>query len=97
MDIIVPVRLRERHWDGYRRVMASGQTEYAGRMLAVPAVRADEARISVEFTVTLLRDGEGTLWGIGAIMRDVTARWHEQRELRRELESLKRDVASPAG
>jgi PAS domain S-box-containing protein len=97
LDIIVPAKLRERHWDGYRRVMASGQTEYAGRMLAVPAVRADGTRISVEFTVTLLRDGEGTLWGIGAIMRDVTARWYEQRELRRELDTLKRDVASPAG
>jgi PAS domain S-box-containing protein len=97
LDIIVPAKLRERHWEGYRRVMASGQTEYAGRMLAVPAVRADGTRISVEFTVTLLRDSEGTLWGIGAIMRDVTARWHEQRELRRELETLKRDVASPTG
>jgi len=97
LDIIVPAKLRERHWEGYRRVMASGQTEYAGRMLAVPAVRADGARISVEFTVTLLRDWEGTLWGIGAIMRDVTARWHEQRELRRELETLKREAPSPAG
>ncbi len=63
----------------------------------VPAVRADGTRISVESTVTLLRDLEGTLWGIGAIMRDVTARWYEQRELRRELYTLKRDVASPAG
>ena len=95
LDIIIPEKLRDRHWEGYRRVMASGETDYAGRMLAVPAVRSNGARISVEFTVTLLRDSQGALWGIGAIMRDVTARWHEQRELRREMETLKRDATLP--
>lgn len=89
LDIIIPAKLRDRHWEGYRRVMATGQTSYAGRMLAVPAVRADGTRISVEFTVNLLRDAAGTVWGIGAIMRDVTSRWEEQRDLRRELEALK--------
>ena len=37
LDIIVPDKLRARHWDGYRRVMQTGRTEYAGRTLAVPA------------------------------------------------------------
>jgi PAS domain S-box-containing protein len=95
LDIIIPAKLRDRHWEGYGRVMATGQTHYAGRMLAVPALRADGTRISVEFTVTLLRDAAGTVWGIGAIMRDVTSRWEEQRELRRELESVKREAAAP--
>src|SRR3712207_1766116 len=72
LDLIVPERLRERHWDGYHRVMATGETEYAGRMLSVPALRADGSTISVEFTVTLLRDGSGAIVGIGAIMRDVS-------------------------
>jgi PAS domain S-box-containing protein len=62
LDIIIPEKLRDRHWDGYRRVMATGETDYAGRMLAVPAVRADGSRISVEFTVTLLRDSAGRVW-----------------------------------
>jgi PAS domain S-box-containing protein len=95
LDIIIPAKLRDRHWEGYRRVMATGETDYAGRMLAVPALRADGTGISVEFTVTLLRDAAGAVWGIGAIMRDVTSRWEEQRELRRELESLKREAGAP--
>jgi PAS domain S-box-containing protein len=66
LDIIIPERLRPRHWDGYRRVMQTGETEYAGRMLAVPATRHDGTRISVEFTVTLLYDASGELRGIGA-------------------------------
>lgn len=94
LDIIIPEKLRERHWEGYRRVMATGQTDYAGRMLAVPALRADGSRISVEFTVTLLRDRAGTVCGIGAIMRDVTSRWVEQRAMHRELDDLKRRLAA---
>jgi PAS domain S-box-containing protein len=94
LDIIVPDKLRERHWDGYRRVMQTGQTQYGARTLAVPAMRQDGTRISVEFTVALLRDTGGALVGIGAILRDVTARWEEQRALNRRMADLERELAS---
>jgi len=93
LDLIIPANLRERHWDGYGRVMATGETEYAGRTLAVPALRADGTRISVEFTVTLLTGDDGAVVGIAAIMRDVTAQWEEQRALRRRLAELERALA----
>ena len=93
LDLIIPANLRERHWDGYRRVMATGETEYAGRTLAVPAVRADGTRISVEFTVTLLTGADGAVVGIAAILRDVTRQWEEQRALRRRLAELERALA----
>ena len=97
LDLIVPDKLRQRHWDGYHRVMATGETEYGGRTLSVPAIRADGTRISVEFTVTLLRGDDDSVAGIAAIMRDVTARWEEQRALRRRLAELEREVAARAG
>jgi len=97
LDLIIPEKLRGRHWDGYRRVMETGETEYGGRTLAVPAVRRDGERISVEFTVTLLRDSGGALHGIGAILRDVTAPWEERRALNRRLAELEREVASLRG
>jgi PAS domain-containing protein len=31
LDLIIPERLRERHWAGYQRVMATGHTDYGGR------------------------------------------------------------------
>jgi PAS domain S-box-containing protein len=93
LDLIVPEKLRARHWEGYRKVMATGETEYAGRTLAVPAVRADGARISVEFTVTLF-EVDGAIAGIGAVMRDVTAQWEEQRALRRRIAELERELAA---
>jgi PAS domain-containing protein len=38
LDLIVPERFRERHWAGYKRTMATGQTGYAHDVLRVPAV-----------------------------------------------------------
>jgi PAS domain S-box-containing protein len=96
LDLIIPEKLCDRHWEGYWRVMATGQTAYAGRMLAVPALRADGGRISIEFTVTLLHDPSGAVRGIGAILRDVTARWERQRALQRELQDLQLRAASGA-
>jgi PAS domain S-box-containing protein len=93
LDLIIPENLRDRHWDGYRRVTATGETDYAGRTLAVPALRADGTRISVEFTVTLLTGDDGAVAGIAAILRDVTRQWEEQRALRRRLAELERALS----
>jgi PAS domain S-box-containing protein len=98
LDLIIPEKLRDRHWEGYWRVMATGETAYAGRMLAVPALRADGSRISIEFTVTLLHDPSGAaIWGIAAILRDVTARWEQHRALQHEVQDLRRRVAESDG
>jgi PAS domain S-box-containing protein len=97
LDVIVPEKLRERHWDGYHRVMATGETEYAGRTLAVPALRADGSRLSIEFTVTLLPDDDGSIAGIAAVVRDVTAQWEERRALMRRLAEAERALAERDG
>ncbi|MGE4167877.1 MAG: PAS domain-containing protein [Xanthobacteraceae bacterium] len=86
LDIIIPERLRARHWDGYHAMMASGQSRYAGGdTLAVPALRKDGAQISVEFTLVALHDAAGAVSGLAAVMRDVTARFEELKTLRRQL------------
>ena len=90
LDLIVPESLRARHWEGYNRVMAGGESRYGiGDLLAVPAMRKDGKRISIEFTVLPLRDDGGALLGIAAFLRDATARFEELRALRRELAALK--------
>jgi PAS domain S-box-containing protein len=86
LDIIIPESLRARHWDGYHHVMRTGVSRYgAGEVLAVPGVRKDGSRVSLEFTVVPFRDAEGRLRGIAAILRDVTKRFDEIKELRRRL------------
>jgi PAS domain S-box-containing protein len=83
LDMIIPQSLRQRHWNGYRKTMATGETRYGtGHLLSVPAVRKDGSRISIEFTVTPFHDAAGRMLGIAAIMRDVTKQFEEMKALR---------------
>jgi PAS domain S-box-containing protein len=88
LDLIIPERLRERHWAGYREVMRTGHTRYGTDTLRVPALRKDGQRISIAFTVALLRAADGRITGIAAIMRDETARWQEEQALHKRLAEL---------
>jgi PAS domain S-box-containing protein len=86
LDLIIPERLRGRHWEGFRQVMQSGKSRYgAGGLLAVPAQRNDGTRISVEFTIVPLRDAAGRMLGLAAILRDVTQRFNEMKALKEQL------------
>jgi PAS domain S-box-containing protein len=89
LDLIIPERLRTRHWDGYRRVMQTGHTDYGTRLLEVPALHRDGRTISIAFTVTLLVPaGERRPVAIAAVLRDDTARRQEVRGLRDRLTAL---------
>ena len=84
LDLIIPEKLRARHWQGYRHVMETGQSRYSeGDLLSVPALTKDGRRISVEFTIAILRDDHGNMIGMASVMRDSTARFDEMKSLRR--------------
>ncbi len=88
LDLIIPERLRQRHWSGYAQVMRTGESRYGhGDLLSVPALHKDGRRLSIEFTIVPLKDEAGTMAGMAAILRDVTARFEELRELRRKVGS----------
>jgi PAS domain S-box-containing protein len=90
LDIIIPEGLRARHWSGYRETMRTGRTRYGdGQILAVPAIRKDGTRLSVEFTIVPFADRDGHMTGVAAIMRDATERFEELKALRREVAALK--------
>lgn len=94
LEIIIPENLRKRHSDGYRETMATGKTRYgAGDLLAVPALHKDGHRISIQFSILPLRDQDGNLDGIAAIMRDVTEDFEERKKLRRELAACRKTAA----
>ena len=85
LDLIIPENLRARHWEGFHHVMKTGISRYGdGDLLSVPGLAKDGRRISVEFTIVMLRDETGVA-GTVAVMRDVTKRFEEVRELRRKL------------
>ncbi len=88
LDLIIPERFRARHWEGYRRVMASGRSKYAADVLRVPARDKEGRTLSIAFTVTLSGSSKEGRRVIAAIVRDETTRWNEERELKRRLAEL---------
>ena len=96
LDIIIPEPIRKRHWDGYFRVIETGVTRYGTELLAVPGIRKDGTRVSLEFSVALLRDGAAVA-GVAAVLRDVTARWLKDKEARERLQALEARVKGAAG
>jgi len=93
LDLIIPERQRQRHWDGYHQTMQSGVTRYAHDVLRVPALRKDGGSLSIAFTVSLLKSGSEKPTGIVAVVRDETRRWNEDRELRKKLADLENKLS----
>ncbi|MEX0806308.1 MAG: PAS domain S-box protein [Candidatus Binatia bacterium] len=88
LDFIIPEKFRERHWQGYRHVMSTGQTKYGTEVLRVPACHKDGRALSIAFTVALLPSQDGKVGAIAAIVRDETSRWNEERAMRQRLREL---------
>src|SRR6185436_8939526 len=76
LDLIIPENLPARHWSGFRHTMATGTSRYGhGDLLSVPGLTKDGRKISVEFTIVLLRNGAQDVTGTVAILRDVSKRF----------------------
>jgi PAS domain S-box-containing protein len=88
LDLIIPERQRQRHWDGYHKTMATGQTRYGHDLLRVPALHKDGKALSIAFTVAILHGQSGEVAAIVAVVRDETERWSEERKLRARLAQL---------
>ena len=95
MELIIPEKHRARHDEGYARVMQTGITKYGRDALAVPALRKDGTRISIEFTIVLVRSAQRGVIGAAAIVQDVTARWERDKALRARLAALENKTKEP--
>lgn len=92
LDLIIPENLRARHWDGYIRVMASGETKYKSGLLSSPGIHKDGSRISLEFSMVLLHDETNGMQGCASIMRDVTERWKKEKTLKEKLAAVEKQL-----
>ena len=96
MDMIIPERLRQRHWEGYDKSMATGQTRYAHDVLRVPAVDKSGRALSISFTVFMLFGADGKVSACGSVIRDETDRFAQDRALRKRVAELEAQVAAGA-
>ena len=88
MDMIIPGRQRQRHWEGYHKTMATGITKYGSDVLRVPALHKDGHTLSIAFTVSMIFTADHKVGSIVAIVRDETKRFAEERELRKRVMEL---------
>ena len=88
LDIIIPHRFRDSHWDGFNNTMATGHSKYEEDMLSVPAIKKDGSRISIEFTIVMSKDDQGIPTGISAIIRDVSERRQQDKQMKDRVAEL---------
>jgi PAS domain S-box-containing protein len=94
LDMIIPQRQQQRHWDGYHKTMQTGITKYGSDVLRVPAMHKDGHRLSIAFTVSMLHTPDGKVSQIVAVVRDESARFSEDRNLRKRLVELETQIAA---
>lgn len=94
LDLIIPQRQQQRHWEGYHKTMQTGITKYGHDVLRVPAVHKDGHTLSIAFTVSMLHSPDGAVSHIVAVVRDETARFTEDRNLRKRMMELESQIAA---
>jgi len=94
LDLITPERLRNRHWEGYNKSMATGTTKYGNDLLRVPALHKDGRAMSIAFTVAMLFTPEQKVSAVIAVIRDETTRFNDDRALRKRLAELESQLAA---
>lgn len=97
LDLIIPERFRERHWEGYRAAMGARAVSSEGRLLEVPALHRDGRIISIAFTVALVTYGAEAAPAIAAVLRDDTEHRTERRWLSNRIKELESEAATRAG
>lgn len=75
LDVIIPERLRQAHWAGYHRAIASGVTKYGNRVLTTRSATRDGRKLYVELSFALVKSRDGTVAGALASARDGTERY----------------------
>ncbi len=85
LDLIIPERLRKPHWEGFQKAVARGATLPGRTSLITRSLhQSGEARY-VDMSFAMVKNAAGEMLGSMAVARDATARFKEEKELRRQL------------
>ena len=93
-ELVIPPSLRERHREGLRRYLETGEGRILGRHIELTAIRADGKEFPVELAVNRVAGSDPPMF-TGTI-RDITARLQTEREreeARVQLEAILGGVA----
>jgi PAS domain S-box-containing protein len=88
LDLIIPERLRQGHWEGFRRAIETGQTRLGRRALVTRAAHKGGHKLYVELSFAVITDMDGKVAGAVGIARDITSRYGSDSALRKRLSFL---------
>jgi PAS domain S-box-containing protein len=84
LDLIIPERLREAHWRGYRAAIErAGTTGGRRARLTRGTHREPDRPLYVEMSFAIVRGQDGSATGAVAVARDVTQRHLDERAKRK--------------
>lgn len=87
-QVLIPPSMREMHYRGFRRYLATGENTVIGKRLRLPAMRSDGSEFMAELSINVVQVNGRPLFT--ASLRDVTEQILAEEELKRlnaELES----------
>ena len=79
-ELIMPERYRQRHRDGLRRFLETGEARIIGRNIEIEALHRDGHEIHVELGIACLRVGAKNVFS--AFLRDISQRTEREQSLR---------------
>lgn len=92
LDVIIPEHLRQAHWMGFHKVIASRQTKFDNQILTTRSMHRDGSKLYVDMSFNLVQDPAETIVGVLAIARNCTARQHAERALRARISELETQI-----
>jgi PAS domain S-box-containing protein len=85
-DVIVPPALRERHRNGLKRYLATGEAPVLGKRIEITGLRADGTLVAVDLSINRM-PGDGPPMFAG-FLRDISERQHAEQVLRESQQLL---------
>lgn len=88
LDLIIPERMRKAHWDGFQKAITRGGTLPGRTSMITRSLHKSGESIYVDMSFAMVKDQAGKMLGSMAVARDATARFTEEKNLRRQLAEL---------
>lgn len=88
LDFIIPERLRKAHWDGFNQAIARGGIKPGRTSMITRSLHKSGTDIYVDMSFEMVKNQAGQMLGSMAVARDATARFQEEKNLRRQLAEL---------